>query len=187
MDVFEAIRTRRSVRRFADRPVEDEKLEAVLEAAGHAPSWANFQCWRFITVRTPSTKEKISELSYVESFFSPLGYKFNPAKKGLSEAPVVIVACADPLQSGNIWSQPYYMTDMGIAAQNLMLSARALGLGTVFVGVFDEEKIRSLLGIPPNIRVVGLFPVGYPLEEKTAGPARKPLGEIVFQERWGEK
>ncbi len=187
MDLFDAIRTRRSVRRFSDRPVEDEKLEAILEAARQAPSWANFQCWRFIVVRDPLTKEKISELSYVESFFSPLGYKFNPAKKGLAEAPVIIVACADPSRSGNIWSQPYYMTDMGIAAQNLMLSARALGLGTVFVGVFEEDKVMALLGIPSNIRVVGLFPVGYPLEEKTSAPSRKPLSEIVFQEKWEGK
>jgi nitroreductase len=187
MDFFEVIRTRRSVRRFADRPVEDEKIQALLEAARQAPSWANLQCWRFVVVKDPSVKGKVSELSYVESFFAPLGYKTNPARKGLAEAPVVIVACADPSQSGTIWGQSYYMTDIGIAAQNLMLAARALGLGTVFVGVFDEEKVRSMLAIPPNIRVVGLFPVGYPLEEKTSGPARKDLNEIAFFEKWGAR
>jgi nitroreductase len=186
MDLFETIRTRRSIRRFSGKPVEDEKLTAILEAARQAPSWANFQCWRFIVVKAPTLKEKISELSYVESFFSPLGYKANPARQGLAEAPIVIVACGDPSQSGNIWSQPYYMTDIGIASQNLMLAARALGLGSVFVGVFDEQKLRSLLGIPSNIRIVGLFPIGYPLEEKTSGPTRKPLSEIVFHEKWGK-
>ncbi len=186
MDIFEAIRTRRSVRRFADKPVEDEKLQAMLEAARQAPSWANLQCWRFIVVKDPSVKDAISEMSYVESFFVPRGYKANPAKKGLAEAPAVIVACADPSQSGTLWGQPYYMTDIGISAQNLMLAARALGLGTVFVGVFDEEQIRSMLAIPPHIRVVGLFPVGYPLEEKASGPARKPLSEIAFKGTWGK-
>ena len=185
MDIFETIRTRRSVRRFSDKPVEEDKLQSMLEAARQAPSWANLQCWRFIIVKDPSVKEKISETSYVESFFAPKGYKANPAKKGLAEAPVIIVACADPSQSGAIWGQSYYMTDIGIAAQNLMLAARALGLGTVFVGVFDEEKIRSMLAIPPNIRVIGLFPVGYPLEEKASGPARKALNEIAFFEKWG--
>lgn len=185
MDIFETIRTRRSVRRFMDKPVEEDKLQAILEAVRQAPSWANLQCWRFIVVKDPVVKEKISEISYVESFFAPKGYKANPSKKGLAEAPVIIVACADPSQSGTIWGQSYYMTDMGIAAQNLMLAARALGLGTVFVGVFDEEKIHSMLAIPPNIRVVGLFPVGYPLEEKASGPARKPLNEIAFYEKWG--
>jgi nitroreductase len=76
------------------------------------------------------------------------------------------------------------MTDLGIAAQTLMLSARALGLGTVFVGVFDEAKLRSLLNIPSHIRAVGLFPVGYPQEEKKEGPPRKSLQEIVFYEKW---
>ncbi len=186
MDIFEAIRTRRSIRRFIDRPVEEEKIKAILEAIRMSPSWANLQCWRFIVVKDPTTREKISELSYVESFFVPKGYKVNPSKKGLAEAPVVIVACADPSQSGVLWEQHYYMTDMGIAAQNLMLAARGLGLGTVFVGVFDEEKLRNLLNIPSNIRIVGLFPIGYPQEEKKEGPSRKPLNEIAFFEKWGE-
>jgi nitroreductase len=184
MDTFETIRTRRSVRRFMDKPVEDEKLTAVLESVRQAPSWANRQCWSFVVVKNASIREKLSELSYVESFFGPMGYKTNPAKKGIAEAPVVIVACADPSQSGVIGKQSYYMTDIGIAAQNLMLASRALGLGTVFVGVFDEERIHDLLNIPTNIRVVGIFPIGYPLEEKTSGPSRKPLDEIVFYERW---
>ena len=184
MDVFEAIRTRRSVRRFRDQVVEDEKIQTILESVRQSPSWANLQCWRFVVVKDRSNREKISELSYVESFFAPLKYKTNPARKGLAEAPVILVACADPSQSGTLWNQPYYMTDIGIAAQTLMLSARALGLGTVFVGVFEEEQLRGLLNIPKNIRIVGIFPLGYPLEEKASGPPRKPLAEIVFEERW---
>ncbi|MBI5026814.1 MAG: nitroreductase family protein [Nitrospirae bacterium] len=187
MELFEAIKTRRSIRRFLDRPVEDEKLKTILEAVRMSPSWANMQCWRFIVVKDKAMREKISELSYVASFFAPIGYKANPSKKGLAEAPVVIVACADPSQSGVLWNQHYYMTDVGVAAQNLMLAARALGLGTVFVGVFDEEKLRNLLNIPSNIRIVGLFPIGYPQEEKKEGPSRKPLNEIVFYEQWGSE
>jgi nitroreductase len=184
METLEAIKTRRSTRRFRDTPVEDEKLQKVLEAVRMAPSWANMQCWRFIAVKEKSRKEKISELSFVESFFAPRGYKANPSKKGIAEAPVVIVACADPQQSGVLWSQYYYMTDLGIAAENLMLAAHDLGLGTVFVGVFDEEKLRKLLNIPAEIRIVGIFPLGYPLEEKKEGPTRKTLNEIVFKEEW---
>ena len=184
MELFEAIQTRRSVRKFSDKPVEDEKLQQVLEAARMAPSWANMQCWRFIVVKEKAAKEQISELSYVESFFAPKGYKVNPAKKALAEAPVVIVACADPEKSGVLWDQTYYMADLGIACQNLWLAARGLSLGTVFVGVFDEAKLIELLGIPSNIRVVGLFPLGYPFEEKAGGPVRKLLSEIVFMEKW---
>jgi len=185
MELMQAIATRRSVRRFADRPVEEEKLLAVLEAVRQAPSWSNLQCWRLLTVRDPERKRRLSELSYVASFFSTYGYTANPAQKGIAEAPVVIVACADPGQSGHLWDQPYYMTDMGIAAQNLMLAAHGLGLGTVFVGVFEEEKIKALLNIPAAIRVVGLFPIGYPLKEKKEGPPRKPLRDIHAEETWG--
>lgn len=187
MEVLDAVRTRRSARRFSDKPVEEEKLQSILEAVRQSPSWANLQCWRFIVVKDSGIIGKISDLSYVESFFAPLGYKTNPSKKGISEAPLVIVACADPAQSGTIWGQSYYMTDIGIASQSLMLAARALGLGTVFVGVFDEDKLRNILNIPPGIRIVGLFPIGYPLEEKTSGPPRKPFSEIVFYEKWGKE
>ncbi len=185
MDLFEAIRTRRSVRKYLDKPVEGEKLQAVLEAVRQAPSWANMQCWRMVVVKDRSLREKVSELSFVESYFSPKGYKSNPSKKALAEAPVVIVLCADPSQSGAIWEQNYYLVDCGIAAENLMLAARGQGLGSVFVGIFEEEKVKSLLGIPASIKIVGLFPLGYPTEEKKDGPPRKPLDEIRFFDKWG--
>jgi nitroreductase len=184
MDTLEAIKTWRSTRKFLDKPIEEEKLEAILEAVRRAPSWANLQCWRLIVVEDAETKRMLSELAFVESFFAPLGYKSNPAQKGIAQAPVVIVLCADPAKSGSLWDQQYYMTDAGIASQNLMLAAHAQGLGTVFVGVFEEDKIKSLLGIPKEIRIVSLFPVGYPVEEGVTRP-RKALGEIVFSEKWG--
>jgi nitroreductase len=94
------------------------------------------------------------------------------------------VFCADPAQSGVLWDQDYYLVDAGIAAQNLMLTVRGQGLGTVFVGVYDEEKLKKLLNIPTSIRIIGLLPLGYPVEEKKDGPKRKPLDEICFKERW---
>jgi nitroreductase len=185
MDTLEAIRTRRSIRKFQERAVEKEKLQAVLEAVRQAPSWANLQCWHLVVVGDAATRARLSELSYVESYMAPKGYKANPAQKALAQAPVVLVACADPEQSGHMGGQPYYLADLGLATQNLMLAAHAQGLGTVFVGVFEEEAIRDLLGIPAHIRIVGLFPLGYPLGEKKEGPPRKPLSEIVFFEKWG--
>jgi nitroreductase len=185
MELFDAIRMRRSVRKYQDRPVEDEKLQAVLDAVRMAPSWANMQCWRMVVVKDRATREKIGDLSYVESYFSSKGYKSNPSQKALIGAPMVIVFCADPDQSGVLGGQNYYLVDAGIAAQNLMLAARAEGLGTVFVGIFDEEKLKVLLNIPASIRIVGLVPMGYPVEEKKDGPKRKPLDEICFNERWG--
>jgi nitroreductase len=184
MNTLEAINTWKSTRKFQDKPIEEEKLEAILEAVRRAPSWANMQCWRLIVVEDAAMKEKLSEQAYVESFFAPLGYKTNPAQKGIAQAPVVIVLCADPAKSGKIRNQEYYMTDAGIASQNLMLAAHSQGLGTVFVGMFEEENIRSLLEIPQDIRIVGLFPVGYPIEAGEPRP-RKSLREIVFLEKWG--
>ncbi len=187
MEMLEAIFTRRSVRKFSPEPVTDEQLNKILTAAGQAPSWANMQCWRFIVVRNPEIRGQISELSYVEEYFSASGYKTNPASKGLAQAPVVLVACADPQRSGVLWGQQYYLADLGIAAQNLMLAAHAQGLGTVFVGVFDEPGLRKLLDIPEDIRVVGLFPLGHPATEPKSGPPRKALDEIVFREKWQEQ
>ncbi|HWI41506.1 MAG TPA: nitroreductase family protein [Verrucomicrobiae bacterium] len=185
METLEAIRTRRSVRKFSDRPVEPEKLQAVLEAVRQAPSWANLQCWRLVVVQDPEVKRQISELSYVESFFAPKGYKSNPAKKALAEAPVVVVACANPADSGELHGQQYYLADMGIALQNMMLAAHDQGLGSVYVGVYDEEAICDLLDIPADVRVVGLFPLGYPLDPSVKdGPPRKGLEEVVFHGKW---
>ena len=184
MDLMEAMRTRRSIRKYADTPVEDEKLQAVLDAVRLAPSWANYQCWRMVVVKDPATRQKISDLSYVESYFAPQGYKSNPSSKALAVAPVVVVMCADPVRSGALWGQKYYLVDAGLAAQNMMLAARDQGLGTVFVGVYDEPKLKELLGIPAGIRIIGLFPLGYPAEEKKDGPPRKALKEICYFEKW---
>lgn len=184
METREAIRTRRSVRRFSDQAVEPEKLQAVLEAVRQAPSWSNLQCWSLVVVEDREVREKISELSFVESFFAAYGYKTNPAQKALAQAPVVIVACADPQRSGDLRGQQYYMADMGIATENLMLAAHDLGLGSVFVGVFDEERLKALLGIPGNIRIAGLFPLGYPAGEVKGGPPRKALDEFVHYGQW---
>ena len=93
MKLFEE---RRSIRRYGDRPVEDEKLEAVLEAARLAPSWANMQCWTYIVIKDQATKEAVAGT-----------LKNNPIQKAVTAAPVVIVACADPEKSGNVNGQPY--------------------------------------------------------------------------------
>lgn len=184
METLEAIKSRRSIRKFSDQPVEPEKLQAVLEAVQQAPSWSNRQCWSLVVVQDQEARNRISELSFVESFFAAYGYKSNPAQKGLTQAPIVLVACADPQQSGDLRGEQYYMADLGIATQNLMLAAHDLGLGTVFVGVFDEEQLKELLGIPANIRIVGLFPLGYPATEAKGGPPRKPLSEFVHYGTW---
>ena len=184
METLEAIRTRRSIRKFSDQPVEPEKLQAVLEAVRLAPSWANSQCWHLVVVDNQEVQQKISELSFVESFFATYGYKSNPAQNALAQAPIVIIACADPLKSGHLHDQQYYMADMGIATENLMLAAHDQGLGTVFVGVYHEEPLKALLGIPADMKIVGLFPLGYPAGGTKNGSPRKQLNEFVHYGKW---
>ena len=185
METIEAIKSWHSTRRFLDRPVEEDKLHTLLEAVQRAPSWTNGQCWRLVVVRNAATRQQLSEASWVESYLAPLGLKANPAAQGLAEAPVVIALCADPQQSGRLWDMDYYLTDVGIASQNLSLAAHALGLGTVFVGCFVEEQARKALKVPADIRIVGLFPIGYPQQEGKLRP-RKELAEIVYDEEWGQ-
>ncbi|MCG7841290.1 MAG: nitroreductase family protein, partial [Methanomassiliicoccales archaeon] len=156
METLDAIKTRKSVRRFQDRPVEREKMNALLEAAVQAPSWTNKQCWRFIVV---TEKETIEKLTKANSNFN----------SWLKDAPVVIVACADPKDSGESNGMQYFMMDVSLAMHNLVLAATDMGLGTCYIGAFDEKRTREILEIPENIRVVAMTPLGYSLDKKTLG------------------
>jgi len=173
MDLYEVIRARRSVRSYKSSPVGEDILRRVLEAARLAPSWKNLQCWRFIVVRSKESKEGI--LAAIPDT--------NPAKKAISKAPVTIVLCADPRASGVMGDRFYYLVDAGIAMEHLVLAACAEGLGTCWVGVFDEGVVKTSLEIPPEWRVVGLTPLGYPDQDQGPRP-RKAMDEIVFYEKW---
>ncbi len=170
--VMQLFKDRRSIRKFEDKPVEEEKLTEVLEAARLAPSWANRQCWTFIVVKDPNRRRQISEI-----------LEHNPAQKAVVQAPVLIVACADPAESGDMFGKGYYLVDIGIAMQQLCLEAWSQGLGTVWVGMFDEEKVRPVLNVPENIRIVALTPLGYPAKWPE-DRGRKPLNDIVHEETW---
>jgi nitroreductase len=148
MDVMNAIKTRKSVRAYLDRPVEDDKLNAVLEAARLAPSASNRQEWRFVIVREPETRKKLAAVAGGQAF--------------VGEAPLLIVACAET--DGHVMrcGQPCYPIDVAIALDHMSLAAVELGLGSCWIGLFDEKKVREILQIPDEIRVVELMPLGYP-------------------------
>ena len=181
MDVMEAIRARRSIRRYKPDSVKEEDLQVVLEAARLAPSWANTQCWKFIVVRDPDVKAKIA---------STLN-RDNPALVGILEAPVVIVACAELGKSGYEKGElgtdkgEWFMFDVALAMQNLVLAACSLGLGTVHVGLFDAKQAAEILGLPEGIVCVEMTPLGYPAQERNPRP-RKELSEILFYDRYGQ-
>ncbi|MCS7113856.1 MAG: nitroreductase family protein [Nitrososphaerota archaeon] len=182
MDVIEAIKSRRSIRKFKPDPVEKEKLEAVLEAARWAPSWANTQCWEFIIVKDSETKRRLAET------LTP----WNPAVDAVKKAPIVIVACAKLGVSGFFGGKPvtdkgdFFMFDVALALQNLALAAHSLGLGTLHVGAFDAGKVAEILSVPSGVSVVELMPLGYPMEAPKA-TRRKELRDFVYFERYGQK
>ncbi len=182
MDVLEAIKTRRSIRKYKSDPIEEEKLQMVLEAARFAPSWANTQCWEFIIVKNPETKKKLAETLTSN----------NPATEAVKAAPVVIVACArlgvSGFKRGAVVTDKgdFFMFDTALALQNLSLAAHTLGLGTVHVGAFDGKKAAEVLGVPDGVRVVELMPLGHPLEIPKP-PPRKELKDFVSFEKYGLK
>jgi len=173
MDIFQVVRDRRSIRKYKDMPVEQEKIEQILDTARLAPSWKNMQCWRFLVLTDADRRAKVLE-AFPED---------NPGKKAIAMAPVVIVVCADPRESGVENGIEYYIADTAIAFEHLCLTAHALGLGTCWMGWYDEARIKASLGIPEAIRIVGITPLGYPDQEPKPRP-RKELHEIAFFDEW---
>ncbi len=173
--VLDAIENRRSIVRFETTPIEEEKIQAILEAGRWAPSWLNKQPWRFIVVTEPAIKERLSEL--VSTIF----------KLGVREAPVCIVVSVDPNEDSF-----HFIEDGAAATQNMALAAHSLGLGSCWIGTFAfkkekksaEEKIQEVLEIPRTHRVVSLLPIGVPkkVEEKN----RKELSQLVYRNKYGQ-
>ncbi|MEI7815750.1 MAG: nitroreductase family protein [Desulfuromonadales bacterium] len=173
MDIFQVFSDRRSIRKYKDTPVEKEKIDRVLDAARLAPSWKNLQCWRFLVLTDETKRVKV-----LEAFPDD-----NPGKKAIAAAPVVIVVCGNPADSDVENGIDYFVADVAIAFEHLCLAAHALGLGTCWMGWYDEIRIKHALGIPDGIRIVGITPLGYPDQDPKQRP-RKDLSEIAFFNEW---
>ena len=165
MEVLEAIKQAKSVSKFRPDPIPEQKIQTVLNAARLAPSVENLQPWKFIAVTDEDAKRKLAGMV---------------TNGRLLEAPVVIVACARLDEAvGMIGGyMNSYPVDLGMALANLTLAATGEGLGTSWVFAFNEEKVRSLLRVPEDARVVGLTPVGTP-EAHEPPSGRKHLSEIL--------
>jgi len=168
MDFYEAIRKRYSVRAYQDKPVEEQKLQRVLEAGRLAPSSNNRQPWKFIVVRDTELRKglgKVAEQPFV------------------GQAPVVIVVVGlepDRKMLCDVTADP---VDCAIAIEHMALAAAAEGLGTCWIGHFRQDPCRELLGVPPAAKVIELLPLGYPAVEPGA-KSRKPIEEIVAYEKF---
>jgi nitroreductase len=171
LDLFEAIRLRRSIRAFTRDEVSDEEVEKILDAARRAPSAGNIQPWEFIVVRRPEIKRRLARAALHQTF--------------IEEAPVVIVVCADEVRSGRGYGSRginlYCIQDTAAATENILLAACALGLGACWVGAFREDEVKAALGMPRGVRPVAIVPVGHPAERPRA-PYKRSLREIVHFE-----
>jgi len=176
MDFYEVIKTRRSVRKFKSTTVPDVVLKRVLEAARIAPSGSNRQPWRFIVIKDAERKRKIARLCHHQSF--------------IAQAPIVIAGCGKNIHynRGEWMGDCSMIVDVAIALDHLTLAARAEGLGTCWIGSFENAEIKKYLGIPEDVNVVALTPLGYPQDETSFCETedRLPLEEIVYQEVWGK-
>ena len=175
MEFFDVVRTRRSVRSFMAEPIPDEVLNKVLEAVRIAPSGSNRQPWRFVVVRDEAVKQKLI-----------------PAcgnQKWLAEAPVIVVACGQVFDynRGGYMEDNSFLVDVSIGMTHLILAARNEGLGTCWIGFFDNREVKKVLGVPEGWNVVGLTPLGYPKAGNKAftDPGqRKQLSEIVSTDKF---
>lgn len=170
MDVYEAIQLRKSVRAFQNKDVSEEIIRRLLEAARFAPSASNRQEWRFVVVRDPKTREKLSQAACKQAF--------------VAEAPVVVACCAETDNHIMSCSQLCYPIDVAIAIDHITLCAVAEGLGTCWIGAFYEDDVRKILGIPSHIRVVELLVIGYPKDPAQLEKRRLALKDIVKYEQW---
>lgn len=201
MDFFETATTLRAIRRLKPDPIPDDLLRRIVDAAVCAPSGGNRQGWTFLVIRDAATRARIGEL-YRECFGELMKVPYYrdasaappdspPAKvlasarhlgEHLGEAPVLIVACI--ATDGN----PTLTTGASIypAVQNLLLAARALGVGSCLTTIhrFRDAQLKALLGIPAGVETAALIPFGYPLG-KFGRPPRRPVGDVTFADRWG--
>ena len=169
MDVLTAISQRSSVRAYKTTEVEEDKLTKILEAARLSPSASNRQDWKFIVVRNKETKKRLARAAFGQSF--------------IAEAPVAIVACGIDPKAIMGCGQPIHTVDVSIACAYMLLQAYELGLGTCWIGAFNEEAARKVLHIPDHVRVVAMIPVGYP-NERPSPKSRKRLDQIICYEKY---
>ncbi len=169
MNVHEAVRMRRSIRSYRPKPVKDEELNRVLDAARHAPSARNMENWKLVVVRDREKRERLMRAAHNQSF--------------VAQAPIVIAACGTVIDHVMSCGQLSYTIDAAIAVDHMTLQAVEEGLGTCWVCAFDEAEVKKILGIPEDVRVVALLTLGYPAEAPEARSRRRP-DEIAAYETY---
>jgi nitroreductase len=171
MDAVDCIKTRASVRSFRPDDIPESVVTELLEAAVQAPCAGNIQEWRFVVVRKPDSRKRLAQAAFEQHL--------------ISGAPVVIVVCADLNEIGSAYGERgetlFSVQDSAVAAQNLMLAAWNSGIGSCWVGSFNEKAVQDILVLPGHVRPLAVVPLGYP-DSKPSKPPRKPLKDVVHRD-----
>lgn len=168
MDVYEAVKTRRSVRAYKPDAVPEDVLRRILETARLAPSANNRQEWRFIVVADAEKRARLTEAANNQKF--------------VGQAPVILAFCSTKSRVMTC-GQDAGTVDTSIALSYVTLAAVAEGLGTCWLGAFDQEKAKDILGVPPDAQIIGMTPLGYPARDFPARP-RRGFDDVVSFEGW---
>ena len=169
MDLLALVRSRYAVRSYQTRPVEQDKLDRILEAVRLAPSGSNRQPWKFVVVHDADVRHRLVAACADQQF--------------IAQAPVVVAGVGltpDRVMSCGVPGDP---VDVAIALEHLALAAAAEGLGTCWIGAFHQDQVREVLGIPESVKVIGVMTIGYPADSPRP-KNRKPIGRIVCYDRW---
>jgi nitroreductase len=173
MELSEAIKGRRSIRAFKPQDVPEGAVEKLIDAARHAPSAGNIQPWEFVIVRSLEVKRNLARAALNQAF--------------VKEAPVVIVVCANEMRSsmgyGYRGKTLYCIQDTAAATQNILLTAYSMGLGTCWIGAFNENEAKRALNTPEGIRPVAIIPTGYP-DEAPSHRDTRPRSQIIHNENF---
>jgi nitroreductase len=173
MELQEAIKGRRSIRKFKKQKIPAATITKLIEAASYAPSAGNIQPWEFVIVTNPAIKKKLTEAARNQA--------------NVEEAPTVIVVCADEKRAslgyGTRGRTLYCLQDTAAATQNILLTAYSIGLGTCWIGAFNEDEAKEAVKTPEGIRPVAIIPVGYP-DETPRRRSRKILSQVTRYDRF---
>lgn len=173
MEVFDCIRTRRSIRKYKDKQVPWDNIVTIMQAGKYAPSAGNLQNWKFIVIKDDDKRKAIAEASLQQWW--------------MEKAPIYIAVCGEPEKAerfyGSRGRRLYMIQAIAAAIENMLLTAHSLGLGACWVGAFDEDKIRRLLSLPEQADVHAIITIGYP-DEKPEMPTKFRIEHMMFFEKW---
>jgi len=174
MEFYDVVKSRQSIKKFKNTPINTEKLAKMINATMMSPSWKNKTCYKFILVDEKSQLEQISKA---------IINKDNSAAQSIIDAPMTAVVVADPNDSGEVENKEYYLVDSAIAMEHFVLAATNEGYGTCWIAAIDEEIIKKTLSIPKNYKVISITPIGEIAESKDHYE-KKDVRDFVFMNSW---